>query len=62
MGGAASACSGCLCVSDYLTAKGRETLVLLMPVDFITVALLPKLSDVPCSFEILNVYMLENST
>lgn len=61
MGGPASACSECLCVSDYLIAEGRETLVLLMPVDFITVALLPKLSAVACSFEILNIYMLENS-
>jgi hypothetical protein len=31
-----------------------------MPFDFITVALLPKLSDVACSFDILNVHMLEN--
>lgn len=54
MGGPASACSECLCVSVYLT------LVHLMPVDFIIVALLPKLSDVAFSFEILSVYMLEN--
>jgi hypothetical protein len=60
MGGPASACSECLCVSDYLTAKWRENLVLLMPVDFITVALLPKLSDVASSSDILNIYMLEN--
>jgi hypothetical protein len=31
-----------------------------MPVDFISMALLPKLGDIACSFDILNVYMLEN--
>jgi hypothetical protein len=58
--GTASAYSECSCVSDFLTAKGRENLVLLMPADFITMALVPKLSDVACSFVILNVYMQEN--
>jgi hypothetical protein len=48
----ASAYSECSCVSDYLIAKRRENLLLLMPADLFTVALVPKFSDVACSFDI----------
>lgn len=54
----ASACSECL-FSDYLTVNVRGNVVLLMPVDFVAVALLPKLRDVSCCFGILNVCIAE---